>query len=86
MNCQALSEIRSSIQDYLTTHFPAFATGGLDEKTNLLESGAIDSLGILDLMTFLSQQFGIEIEDSDFEPSNFATVDSLARLVERRKT
>lgn len=85
MNGQPASEIRSSIRDYLSSHFPVLANGNLTDDTNLLDSGAIDSLGILDLMTFLSQRFGIELDDGDFEPSNFATMDSLARFVERRQ-
>lgn len=83
MQGQTDGAIRTSIRNYLSTTFPAFASG-LNEDTNLLESGAIDSLGILDLMNFLSERFGIELDDSDFEPSNFATMDSLARFVERR--
>jgi len=85
MNGHATGEIRSSIHDYLNAKFPVFAARGLTEDTSLLESGAIDSLGILDLMNFLSERFGIELEDHDFEPSNFETVDSLARFVERRQ-
>lgn len=47
----------------------------------LLEGNLLDSLGILQLMMFLGDAFGIEIGDEDFVPENFATVGTLAGFV-----
>lgn len=47
----------------------------------LLESGALDSLGVLNLMMFLAEEYRLEIEDEDFTPENFRTMASLAELV-----
>lgn len=71
------------IADFLRERFPALAGRPLGADTPLLGSGAIDSLGILDLMTFLGERFGIELADDDFDPANFETVGHLARFVER---
>jgi len=43
----------------------------------------IDSLGVLQLATHLEKHLGLRIEDEDFVPENFATVDSLVRFVTR---
>ena len=48
----------------------------------LLEGDAIDSLGIVQLMMFLGNEFGVDIEEEDFVEENFATVGNLAHLVE----
>lgn len=56
----------------------------LDAQTPLLDSGVLDSLGILQLTTRIEQVFGIEVTDEDFVPENFATVGSLARYVGTR--
>lgn len=49
--------------------------------TPLLNSGALDSLGILELMMFLSDKMEIELEEEDFVPENLETVGSLVRFV-----
>ena len=56
------------------------------EDTLLLESGILDSLGILQLMTFLSESMGIEISDEDFVAENFKTVGSLARFISEKQS
>lgn len=70
------------ISGYLRDRFPALAA--VDATTPLLHSGAIDSLGFLELMTFLSDEFGIALEDEDFDASNLETAGQLADFVERK--
>jgi len=76
-------EVEAVIRDYLTKRYPALA--GMTPETPLLGSGAIDSLGVLELMTFLGEHFDIAIEDSDFERGNLASLASLGRFVAERK-
>jgi acyl carrier protein len=76
-------EVEAIISAYLTKRFPALAN--LKAETPLLSGGAIDSLGILELMTFLGERFDIEIEDGDFDGANMASLASLVRFVVERK-
>lgn len=76
------TDILRTIRDYLRDRFPALAD--VDAATPLLQSGAIDSLGFLELMTFLSDEFGIELEDEDFDASNLETAGKLADFVGRK--
>jgi acyl carrier protein len=45
----------------------------------------LDSLAILQLMSFLADELGIEIADDDFTLDNFETVGALLAFVRRRK-
>lgn len=59
-------------------------TGGeikITETTNLLETGALDSLSIMQLMLQLSSHFEFEMDANDFIEENFGNVNSLVRLV-----
>lgn len=76
---QGQAEIETVIYGYLAKRFPKVATW--NSETSLLESGIIDSLGVLELMTFLSEHFGITLEDGDFNPDNLATPARLAGFV-----
>lgn len=53
------------------------------EETPLYE-GILDSLGLVDLVSFLENRFGIVIEDEDLSSENFRTVAAIQRLVDRR--
>jgi acyl carrier protein len=57
----------------------------LDDDDQLVESGIIDSLGIMSLLSFLEERFSIQIQSEDLNPENFATVSTLTALVEREQ-
>jgi len=76
-------DIEAVLFQYLETRFPALAPFKPD--TPLLEGNAIDSLGVLDLMSFLGETFGVTLEDSDFDPDNLGTPDRLVAFIERKR-
>jgi acyl carrier protein len=76
------TDVLHTIYGYLRDRFPALAD--VEATTPLLQGGAIDSLGFLELMTFLSERFGITLEDEDFDACNLETAGKLADFVERK--
>jgi len=46
---------------------------------SLLDAGIIDSTGVLELVMFVEQRFGITVADDELSPEN---LDSIARLVD----
>lgn len=72
--------VASVVRAYLLQRFPA--AGPITDETPLLEGGIIDSLGFLELMTFLSERFDIGLDDTHFEPDNISTPAALVRFVE----
>ena len=74
--------VQSVVYGYLAERYPRISS--LDAATQLLQPGVIDSLGILELMTFLSEQYGISLEDEDFDPEHFATPGSLVQFILER--
>lgn len=79
MNTRQL--IRQHIADnlmYSPNGFP------LSDDASFLEKGVIDSQGIMELVMFIEEQFGIEVADEDVVPDNFDSVNQLAAYVEAR--
>ncbi|MHB1103562.1 MAG: acyl carrier protein [Devosia sp.] len=74
--------IAETILEYLRVRFPGLPD--LAPNTSLLEGGAVDSLGFLELMTFLGETFAIELDDEDFQPANLETPERLAAFVARK--
>ena len=49
----------------------------LENTTQLLETGILDSLSLLRLVMFVQDEFGIVVGDLDLVPEHFATVDDI---------
>ena len=56
----------------------------LDPDEDLLEQGIIDSLGIMKLVLFLEESYGIQVNDEDIIPENFQCLSSMAKYVEQQ--
>jgi len=52
---------------------------------SLIESGVIDSTGVLELIEFLEQDFGIQVDDSETVPENLDTVERIVAYVTRKR-
>ena len=50
----------------------------------LVNSGIVDSLGMLRLITFIEEQFDLEVGDADVGDENFETLSRLATFVDRK--
>ena len=75
--------VSDRIKSFLGQQFPA--TKKIGNEDPLLKNGLIDSLGILEVVTFLEKEFGIVISDEELLPENFGSVRSLSSFV-RQKT
>jgi acyl carrier protein len=51
----------------------------------LLDSGLVDSVGILRLVAFLEGEFRVRVKDGDLVPANFQTMRSIARFLATRR-
>lgn len=51
----------------------------------LIENHVVDSLGLFMLVSFVEEQFGVEVGDEELIPGNFGTLGAMARLIERKR-
>jgi len=75
-------EIRPQIVDFIVTNF-LFDEGEktLNETESLLESGVIDSTGVLELVAFIEETYQIRIEDEEIMPENLDSVENIVTFV-----
>jgi acyl carrier protein len=57
----------------------------LDEERNLIDAGILDSLGIFRLVSFLEEEMGIEVEDDELVPENFASLRAITDFIEAKR-
>jgi acyl carrier protein len=58
----------------------------LDLNQPLISSGILDSLALLQLMSFIEQQFGVPVQDGEVIPDNFQTIKRISTFIERKHT
>ncbi len=77
-------DVRSTIRHYVISHFHLARRRDLGDEDSLLDAQVIDSLGILELVAYLEETFGLEVTDDDLTPENFDSIGALVRFVGAR--
>lgn len=79
------NHIKHQIREFIETSF-LFREGrdGVQDGQSLLAEGLIDSTGILELVSYLEEQFGIVVEDQDIVPENLDSVAQIAAYVDSK--
>jgi acyl carrier protein len=80
------NQLRDQIRSFILNRFPLARKHNFDYKTPLLDTGLLDSLGILDVVEFVEQQFGIPLSDDDLVPENFQTVERLSTFLAKKQS
>ena len=71
-------QILETLTNYFSDELGAKDLGGDD---SLLSSGILDSLAIVKLLSFVEDEFDVEIADADFDPENFETLNTITKLI-----
>jgi acyl carrier protein len=69
-------EVRTFISDELGR-----TIAGVGDSDSLLEAGILDSLGVLALVSFIQQRYGVLVTDDEMMPENFDSLDAIVRFV-----
>lgn len=78
-------DIKEKIKQYIAENF-LFSNNGftLDDDESFLEAGVVDSLGVVELVAFVEENYHIAVPDDDIVPNNFDSVESLTAYITRR--
>ncbi len=77
-------EHKQAIREFVVENFLFGEANGLKDDTSFLEEGIIDSTGILELVTFLEDEFSITVEDEELIPENLDSIGNVASYLERK--
>lgn len=57
----------------------------LQDSDSFLDGGIIDSTGVMEIILFIEETFGIKVNDDEMLPANLDSVDNLAAFVQRKQ-
>lgn len=77
-------QVQQEIRQFVVDNFLFGQEGNLRDDDSFLATGIIDSTGVLELIAFLEERFGIELAETDLAPENLDSINNVARLIEGR--
>jgi acyl carrier protein len=76
------AQIKAKVRAYLDENFLYMMPDlVLDDDDRLLERGVVDSMGIVEMLTFIEDQFGVKAADEEISEANLGTVSAIVRFV-----
>ncbi|HMF40858.1 MAG TPA: acyl carrier protein [Polyangia bacterium] len=78
-------ETQTKVRQFITSNFYVPDPSALADEASLLDQGIIDSTGVLELIGFLEDSFGVKVEDAEMVPENLDSVARIVAFVGRKK-
>lgn len=77
-----MTAIKAKIRAYFE-YLPAYRENpfSLRDDDSVIECGLVDSFGIMDLIAYLFENFGVEIEADDMEKKNFESITAIEHFI-----
>lgn len=73
------------VRRFIIENFYVTDPASIDDDTLLVTNGIVDSTGMLEVITFLEEEFEIRIADQEMTPENLESVARIARFVARKQ-
>lgn len=75
-------DLKTTIRNFIVENFLFGDTSQvIEDTTSLIDNGYVDSTGVLELVMFLEQTFGIKVADSEIVPANLDSVGAIAAYI-----
>jgi len=81
MNAKTEFEVALAIYEFVCANFPRARNDKFQTSDQLIESGIVDSLGLLSIVDFIEVTFNMTVSDEDVVAENFASIDSIAAYI-----
>ena len=56
----------------------------INDNTLLFDEGIFDSMGLLNLISFLEKDFSVKVADSELDAANFGSINAITSYLERK--
>ncbi len=79
--------IENEVKRFIVTTFaPDITPEQLPSDFDLLDNGVVDSLGLLRLIAWVGERYGIPVEERDVSPAQFSSVEAIAAFIAEAHT
>jgi acyl carrier protein len=75
---------KADLRRFIVNNFLYGRDCAFRDEDSFLEMGIIDSTGLLELISFVENHYGIGVEEADLIPANLDSIEQLSQFVERK--
>ena len=83
---ETTTRLARQVRAFLVDTFLLGDDDGFGDDESLLDSGIVDSTGVMEVVAFLEESFGIVIDDDELIADNLDSVERLAAFVARKSS
>ena len=78
-------EVKAELRNFIIENFLFGNTETpLADGDSFMQKGILDSTGILEVVSFIEEKFGIAVDDEDLIPENLDSIDNIVAFVARK--
>lgn len=78
------TNLNTDIRQFIIKRFPLARKRQIRDSDALLESGMLDSQGVLEVVGFIEQEYSVSIADDDLVAENFQSIDRIVTFVQSK--
>jgi acyl carrier protein len=78
--------VQERVRGFVLESFYVSDPGELTDDVSLIDSGIVDSTGMLEIILFLESEYGFHVEDHETIPENLETLSRIAVYVDRKRS
>lgn len=79
-------DIEQQVRQFIVENMKSELPANLTADYRLIDNGVLDSMAMFEVIAFIENSYGIEVEDADLSADNFETTRSIAALVSRKSS
>jgi acyl carrier protein len=79
-----MSDTRGRVRAFIVENFLFGDEGGVKDDSMFLDEGIIDSTGVLELVSFLEEEFSIRVEDEELVPENLGSINNVVAYLAKK--
>ena len=80
-----MNDIAQALRQFIQENFLFGQEATFSDDDSFLEQGIIDSTGVLELVAFLEERYGISVEDEELVPDNLDSIHNLQRFIAAKR-
>jgi len=77
---------RDDLTSYIRQNLLRDDSSVLGPDDSLIDAGALDSVGLMNVLSFVESHAGVKVPDSEVIPQNFESVTAIEALVQRLRS
>lgn len=75
---------REKVRSFILGNFYVADPTALADAASLLDSGIVDSTGVLEVITFIEDEFKFKVDYAEMLPANLDSIDAITAFVKRK--